>query len=741
MLLLPLAWFLVVLSNTSPVFRTAISLPFILIYPGYLIFRLIAGYQRRRINWDIAAYSLGLSVIFLMVIGFLINEVGLMFHNLQPLSLLPIAATIALMTTILGWAASFRRPDYELSLPKPKHLGVIISGLCLPILAVGGATTLNNGGSNVLALIALGLAAIYFLIICWKNRDDHWVYPYVLYVLSLTLLLGTSMRGWNITGHDVMQEYQVFQLTASHSAWHMHFYQDAYNACLSITILPTVIQRVTGIADQYVYKFVTQLIFAMLAPILYLSLRRYVPAVMAFLAGFVYITFPTFLTDMAMLNRQEVAFICLGLALLVGLDSSMKRQTRSILGFIFLFGMVLSHYSTSYVMLGILLIVSLIRLCISIVQRLRSRPSLEKRSLMPIFPGTVIAATLLMLIAWNTLATQTSNNISATIVGILPNLPKIISTIGTPSTHPKLSSAEQVNQYAASMASARNLPNSNYYLASAVAMAPVTPVAEPTSPVTTIGATLHVSASSLFKVFDSIKQSYAKLIQALILLGLILVAVTRKHRYTLPSSYIIIGVASLTMIGLQVVLPSNLINYGLLRLIQQGLLLLAFPVIVASFWLLARLRVPSQQRHKVVALGLIAYFLILSGWLPAITGGYKPMLPVSNTGFYYEAYYTHQDEISADSWAQSNTPTGSRFYSDEFARRQMITYSNIFSQPTLVPGAIPIDSYVYLDDANTTYGNVPVYADGNLVFYSTPTRFLEGNKNLIYTTGSVQIYR
>lgn len=740
MTLLPLLWIVATLVPLGVVWHSLLSLPFLLLLPGYFLFRIVAGY-RRRINWEIASYSLGLSLVILMAIGFGVNEMGLFFHDPTPLETLPLALTVGLTTAILGFVAAMRRPKLTLHRPKPKRLGTVALGLLLPLLAIGGANTLNNGGSNWLALTALAGVAVFAVAICWKARRDNWTYPYALYVLSLTILFGTSMRGWNITGHDVMQEFQVFQLTAQHSVWHMHFYQDAYNACLSITILPTVLLRLTGMHPQYIFKFVVQLYFALMAPIVYLSLRRYVPAVMAFLAGLVFVTFPTFITDMAMLNRQETAFICLGLAALAMLDTSLKRHAKSLLAFIFLGGMVASHYSTSYMAVGTLIVAAVIMFVHKqVVRWSRGRVAAAKLGA-PLFSTPLVIATLLILLGWSTLATQTSNNIASTIDGVVGSLPKVVSSITQPNATSALNPSQMVTLEAATAQANRNLPDADYYPLTNSLSTPTVSVPAPVDRLTPVGSALHLSASLIDGLYNALKQGYAKLIQALILLGVGLVILSRKARANLPLEYIVVGAASLVMIGLQVVLPSSLIDYGLLRTIQQGLIFLALPVVAASFWLLSRLHMAKRFQHRLVAVVFAGFFLFLAGVLPAITGGFDAALPVSNSGFYYEAYYTHQDEVTADQWLFDNAPLGSRVYADEFARRQLITYGGIFAQPTLVPAAIPIDSYVYLSDSNTTFNNVPAYYQSNLVYYNVPMAFLQANKDLVFSTGTVKIYR
>ena len=730
-------WLAVVLLTGGP-FRIGLSTAFLLTMPGYYAYRLIAGYNRMQSGWVTAAYSVGLSIATLIATSFVVNEAGVYTGHPQPLMRLPLALAVAAVTSIFAGISARHRPaDFRLVWRRPADLVTKVTGLLLPLIAVAGAITLNNGGPNVLAVAGLAAVAVYFVAITWRNGDGS-SYPYALYMMSLAILLGTSMRGWNITGHDVMQEYQVFQLTSQHSVWHMHFYQDAYNACLSITILPTLLQRLTGIADAYVYKFIFQLYFALTAPVLYLSLRRYVPKIMAMLAAFVFITFPTYITDITMLGRQETAFLFLALAILAGLDVSLGRVRRSALSFIFLSAMVLSHYSTSYVTLGILLLASLLGGGLSMWHRLKPRHNSRTPLVnMSVISAPVVIATLLVLIAWNTLATQTSNNISQTLAGILPSLPAVLHP--APAA-PTLNSAQQVASYASTTEAARKLAPSAYYSSTITDAAPIVAATDTVDQPTALARKLHLNSDVMYKVFDQIKALYAKLIQALILLGLILFTVSKRFRYRLPTRYCLLGAASLAMIAAQVVLPSSVINYGLLRLIQQSLLVLALPIVAASFWLLGLVRLPRRMHHRAVGIALSIFFLVLAGVLPAITGSYKPALAVSNSGFYYEAYYTHQDEIDAAVWLKNNVPSGSQIYSDEFARRKIIAYTNVFSTSILVPGAIPIDSYVYLDDANVTTGKVAVYYGSDLIFYQVPTAFLTANKNLVYSSGNVRIY-
>ena len=107
-----------------------------------------------------------------------------------------------------------------------------------------------------------------------------------LYLLSLALLLMTSLRGWYVTGHDIQVEYRVFQLTAAHARWDISDFHNAYNACLSITILPTELAQIVRVDSPYIYKVFFQLIFAACPVLVYAIARRYWPGPTAVLSDF-----------------------------------------------------------------------------------------------------------------------------------------------------------------------------------------------------------------------------------------------------------------------------------------------------------------------------------------------------------------------------------------------------------------------------------------------------------------------
>ncbi len=725
--------------------REIITLPWLVIMPGYVLLRALAGYKALPQIHKAGGYVVGLSLLLLMTLGLLLNQAYFFVGASQPFSRVPLTATISGTVVLLSIIAAYRAPRAPNVRAAIKRLkvhaltpSVVIAGGLLPLLAVVGAVTLNNGGSDGIAVVGMFSAAALMALLIFRVRDLGKYYGYILYCLCVSTLLATSMRGWNITGHDVMQEYQVLQLTLNHAAWHMSYYHDAYTACLSITILPTILQKLSGVYAPYIFKFVFQIIFAIIAVVLYSSMKNMrASRRVALLATFLIISFPTFLTDMPMLNRQEMGLLFFALVFHAGTNKWLGKRLKSILVFLFMVGMILSHYSTSYVAIATLLVALAAGLGWILVSRLLKRSTaLHLAAITSIISPIVLLASFLVLVGWGTIVTQTTNNITQTVQSIADVVEGSTAKPTTLLVH----TSPTITQFSNQAKSLRTLPNSDYYSSSTVNKYPLQASAEAIAPESSFSHMLHLTQGMLRALYDGARSAYALLIEAIVSMGLLYCLIKKRKVIEMPSQYIFTGLGLMVVIAMQVVLPSA-INYGLTRILQQALLVLALPCIIFAIWVMQRLHIKRRIGEVLIGLVLVAFYLVLSGAIPAITGGYKPNLTTSNSGFYYSAYYTHQDEIAASQWLAHDPPKGSRVYTDEFMRRKLITYGGIFAQPFIVPNTIPVDSYVMLSHGDVAFDQVPAYDNGSLIYYKPPLAFLLPNKDLVYSSASIQIYR
>lgn len=732
---LTLLWLFVVLGLPSGPIKIALSSAYMLCVPGFLMYRLFRGARTLPTFWETLGYSVGLSSLNLMVIGLVVNFVLPIFGMNTPLSVLPISIAIAATTLLLlrqVWRAGYELiPHFDRPNISVPALWLAYAGVSTVVLSVLGAISLNNGGTNAFTIAMLSTICVVSLALPWAGkRLSRNAIGFGLYLMSLAMLFATSLRGWFITGHDVMQEYQVFEITSKHSLWSMNFFHDPYNACLSITILPTVLQRMTGISDPYVYKVLIQIIFALVPVLVYLLASRIIPLMAAAIVGLIYITFPTFMMDFPMLNRQEMAFLFFVLSMMAVFEYGLKRSVRLALVLALFGGMVLSHYSTSYIAVGAIILFKLIETGIRgwrILMGKRPRPLLRLSWLSVL----VLAG---MVYIWNVPMTNTAGQAESTLASIETSLPSLLHhTQG-----PQLSGTALFNAYVQSAPLTRDLSADNYYPASVTKAYPPVETSAPSAPLTHLGEALSQVGIPVGMLLDLSKTLYGLMIEGLIVAGLVVVSLRKSWK--IRHAYLIFGIAFFALIVLQVLLP-NAINYGLLRLMQQGLIFLALPMLSACYYGAQLLRIPEKYRLPIISALFTIGFAMTCGLAAALTGGYPQQLVAANSGFYYDAYYTHADEIAGFNWLYNFTPTGSIVDSDEFTRRKMATYVGIYPRVAITPSTIATDGYFFMSYGNVTTNTMPHYFNGSLIYQIPPTAFLQANKNLLYTNGDVQIYR
>src|ERR1017187_5472885 len=410
--------FLAVTGYRLPFLGPGIGFWFLLVHPVYLLYT--TSVWRVSSVAERLGYSLTAVLLLLMVAGLGINTFLPLLGVQRPLDPIPIVPLGDALTVSLSLLR--RQPPAKLewraeiqAIGREESRLLVGSGLCVA-LAVLGANRLNNGAGDQLSLAALaGMVVTLLFLLRWQSQVRGGVTTVTLYLLSLALLLMTSLRGWSITGHDIQVEYQVFQLAVAHGHWSMSYFQNAYNACLSITILPTEVAQVVHVDDPYVYKVFFQLMFALCPTMVYAVARRYWSGSIAVVAVVYFVGFPTFFTDMPFLNRQEIAFlfVCVAVLAITTINWSLRR--RRLAFFVASLGVELSHYSTMYFFLGILLAAWAAQLASGLNLRRWRRPTgaadTRKTSWDAMARTVGIGSVFVVVViafAWGELATQTA---------------------------------------------------------------------------------------------------------------------------------------------------------------------------------------------------------------------------------------------------------------------------------------------------------------------------------------------
>ncbi len=720
--------------------------------------------------------SLGLvGALFLLLVGGLaINTVLPLLGVARPLATVPVLLLVDVIDAGL-WLFRRRRPALFGMRLAPGLLGALetrvlaLGGACV-LLMVLGANRLNNGNGDALTMIGLGVALLTLaLLLLWAGRLRAGVTGGAVYLLSAALLLMTSLRGWSVTGHDIQLEYRVFQLTAAQGKWDMSTFRDPYNACLSITLLPTQMASLLHVDDPYIYKVFFQLLFAACPVMVFTLARRYFSDRVAILAVAYFIGFPTFFTDLPFLNRQEMALLFVAAAFLAMTNPLWRKRRRQLVLVAAAVGAELCHYSSSYVLFGTLAVAWLGQMIFA-----RGWPPAWTRSDPLDTPEgrwasattrTVglgcLAAILAVIVAWGGLATKTAD-------GVTSEFNSAVSTFlhhgggaksasvnyglfsgGGSNNRSQLNQSGSnhtlLDQYRDETLAERAKADPGTFIPLTVVDRYQTPtVPQPNLPVTRAGHALSRVGVSPTTVNDVIRSLAAKGEQVFLLIGMLGLLLSKRWRSKAGREYYYLCAAAIVVLVAVTVLPDLSVEYGVLRVFQQALILVAPVIVVGSLTLFQPL---GRRWRQALAGGVgLAFFASTTGLIPQALGGYPAQLNLNNSGQYYDLYYMTPQQEAAVNWLAGKPGTlpggvQSDFTSQRFAFNSPSSVTGRQYLTDLFPTFVERGSWVIADASMLATGTASVFVNGNIITYRYPFALLNNQKNVVFDDGKTKVYQ
>jgi uncharacterized membrane protein len=707
--------------------------------PGYLVIPglLMQLAIRRKHTFGLNAfiYSVGLSLFLWILGGLAVNSLLPLVGQTRPLQLVYILPFYAICMAIFAIFAYVRNRGAK---HEVEHIVLngwtkVMAGiaLLLPILSLLGATTLNNGGSGIITITMLVIMCIYILVIATGVQRIHRnIYPFSLYAISLALLLMYSLRSWHVLGWDINNEMRVFNATLAASRWKMSSYAgDPYNACLSITVLPTIMARLFHLSGDYVFKLLYQLIFAIVPVAIYSTARRFLMPVLALLSSILFVAQTWFFELMPALARQEIALLYFAIFLMVLTDHAISSTYRRVLLYTFAAGIVFSHYSSAYIWLILCVIAMLVLWSVRLFSK-SARESPRGISLALIIFGAAL------MFAWEGPLTHTDAAVGITA----DNLPAQLSQAFSPDVIGDAVQSAIIGPApiavstleSAYKTTVRNRPGAaaDYYSTSNY---------EPKI-VNTVGQAhdyLPAAAGSDVHLFGTIlKAIMSNFMTAVGVLLLAVYFIRRNHKSNMD--FIALCAAGYSLIVLILMVPYLQVVYNLTRLGLQVFIMLVIPA-TAAVWVALR----RSVRFGLPAIALITALMLSyqTGLLDQFTGG-NLRLTLDQPKGTFDTYYVHASEVYSAQWLARNKLPQIPVYADPVAALRLESFGNMNANGvSIFPNTIPRSSYVYLSYENVTAGASFYDINSNSVSYNTPANFLSQNKDLIYSSGSSEIYR
>ena len=346
----------VVILLDIPFLRQILGFLFLTILPGLLILQVL---KLNKINYtEKFVLSVGLSISFLMFFGLLVNNLSLTLGYKTPLATTPLLISFNIAFVVLAIIGCKINKEPILSLPNieltASEKAFLVVPSLFPTLSIFGMHVMNTTDNNILLMALLFLIPIYVAFIyLFNHKFSDRLYPVVIFLISISLLLLLSLRSNHIMGCDTHVEYYFFQTTLNTLHWGA-FGHSTFDACLSISVLPTAYQSILNIPSEYLFKILYSLIYSVSPLAVYTISKKYVGESYGFLASFFFMSQGYFLNISAN-SRTCIAILFFALAMMILFSDKVDPLKKRILFIVFMVSCMVSHYSTTYIFFFIML--------------------------------------------------------------------------------------------------------------------------------------------------------------------------------------------------------------------------------------------------------------------------------------------------------------------------------------------------------------------------------------------------
>ena len=348
----------VILLNI-PVIRDIIVFAYLSFVPGFVILKTFKLKELSLLNTFLI--SVGLSLFALMFVGLLVNELYVILGLSEPLSIIPLTAAMSTFTLIVFFIG-YRR-DFSINFVSldgmfkatRSYLPLALVLIILPILSIVGALYVNI---PIMIILCLTIAVLCVLSIASNKLIPSKSYPFLIFSISISILLLNLLMSKYIIGDDANLEYYVFKVTQIRGYWGpINAVTNSatalsYNSMLSVTLLPNVYSVLMNLQNEMLFKILYSFIFSLVPVTLYGIYKNETGKLIGLLSTFFFVfTFNAFFGELISVNRQIVAEFFLVLSILLWLDKTLPIKEKRILLIIFGVSIAISHYSIAVIYL------------------------------------------------------------------------------------------------------------------------------------------------------------------------------------------------------------------------------------------------------------------------------------------------------------------------------------------------------------------------------------------------------
>ena len=258
-------------------------------------------------------YSLGLSISFLMFFGYFVNQIYYHLGYTTPLSTISLLSSLTLVLLIMLAFLYFRGKNsldlsyfrFNLAFLEKALISLFV---LLPAFSIYGIWVMNTKNDNLYLIgFYLLIAFIFAGISILHKKFPKRLYPFLIYFISLSLVLPFSLRSNYIMGDDLHYSFYLFKNVFFYRHWSI-LENTPLSACLSVTLLPTVYKSLLNMNDQYIFKLLYPLLFSFAPLIVYELSKKFVKENYAFCSSFFFMSQQAFLWTLYQARTDTAIF-------------------------------------------------------------------------------------------------------------------------------------------------------------------------------------------------------------------------------------------------------------------------------------------------------------------------------------------------------------------------------------------------------------------------------------------------
>ena len=707
-----------------PFLRQVFGFLFLTILPGVLILEIL---KLNKIgSTEKFVLSVGLSVSFLMFFGLLVNNLSLYFGYETPLATIPLLISFNLSFIVLATIGCmvnqepiFSFPNLNLTIPEKAFL---IVPILFPALSIFGMHIMNTTDNNIILMFLLFLIPAYVVFVCLFNQKfPKRLYPIVIFLISISLLLLRSLRSNHLIGDDTHSEYYFFQITLDNLHWSV-FGHSTLDACLSISLLPTIYQSILSISPEFLFKILHSSIFSISPLVVYIISKKYIGNFYALLVSFSFMAQVMFLMTPSLV-RTNTAILFFALVIMVLLHDGLKDFNKTLFIIIFITSCIVSHYSTTYIFFFVLLFTWIgMRVLPKLGTRKRKTENLSENtsaeggvgqgrhsnnSRSRLKNGTIVTITTLalffaVLFFWYSQITVAAFNSGISFIhNTFANLNELFLWESRGGT--------------VMLAAGKGVSSILQWIKFVVNWLAIVLVF--------IGVLITLmKRQQMVSVSDSDNSQYG---------------VVDFLKSKIDAEYVMLSLVCIAILTLSVALPFVLKGYALNRTHFMMMVVLSLFLVIGGITVSNSLKL---RPYIVTLVIIVLYFMSNTGVLDQ-TFGNPLSISLNSKGPSYDYFYVHDQDSYAAKWLRDNGELEDTItYTDKLADRWLLSQAAITHSDdrSLYQKDKEIDGYIYLTYYNTIKGMLFTYdRPCNIMDYQD--KFI--GKSKIYNNGGSEVWK